>query len=225
MLVLSFVAIIAAADSTAAWAKESWCKHLFAPKEYARQLRHTTLTGNTQIETRKAVARVFINNNIHSIGNYMNWLKKNIHYASDRNGDQWATPQETLAKGAGDCEDLAFLNTAAMSLFGHEAVTLAMLDPSKQSHAISVFKKEPRGCYYIFDNMRVRSTGAKTIRDLANYIFAGNRDCLYLAKMNLEEKQSEILFKAAQYSSVRDTSALFVLAIGTIRMHSIMSDN
>lgn len=41
------------------------------------------------------------------------WCNHNIEYVPDRilydKQDYWATPEETLEKGAGDCEDIAIL--------------------------------------------------------------------------------------------------------------------
>jgi hypothetical protein len=46
----------------------------------------------------------------------MEWIRNNIDYCYDKEqygvADYWATPEETLASGKGDCEDMAILYLA-----------------------------------------------------------------------------------------------------------------
>lgn len=111
--------------------------------------------------------------NIGSLEDYARWLKQNIHYKKDEKKDQWATPEETLNKKSGDCEDYTFFNAEVLQVLGYEPRFLAVRK-NRQAHAICIFKVD--GYYFWFDNAELIKTRATTlpiflrhIRDHHNY--------------------------------------------------------
>ena len=108
---------------------------------------------------------IVLYNNIRSINDYVRWLKGNIRYKSDKGGDNWATPKETLDKKNGDCEDFAFFNAAALKVLGYKAQVLSVMRVGN-CHAITVFK-DKSGHYAIIDNNTLVRTQATTMQALA----------------------------------------------------------
>ncbi len=49
------------------------------------------------------------------------WVRENIAYASDDEGDYWQSTQETLDMGTGDCEDQAILLSSVITALGGSA--------------------------------------------------------------------------------------------------------
>lgn len=59
--------------------------------------------------------------NIHQVARIFDWVRDNINYFTDPNKlnlDYWATPQETLEAGGGDCDDYAILFAAFIKNIG-----------------------------------------------------------------------------------------------------------
>lgn len=67
-----------------------------------------------------------------------NYVFNNIKYVHD-NGDEWQTPEETLSKRTGDCEDMAilWLYLANQSGFGKGALGIYHSIDRKKGHAVA----------------------------------------------------------------------------------------
>jgi predicted transglutaminase-like cysteine proteinase len=108
---------------------------------------------------------------IKSFQDYTQWLQKNIQYKKDAKGDEWSLPEQTLARGYGDCEDFAFLNAAFLQLLGYKPKVLAMVGGIKnEGHAICVFNKD--GYYFWFDNTRLKKLRASSMKEFAHRILS-----------------------------------------------------
>ena len=77
--------------------------------------------------------------------NFYYWVENNIVYRSDdedgRHGPEyWQIPYETWTEGAGDCEDMAILETAFYNYFGVAAYIAGVNaeDPEYSDHAICI---------------------------------------------------------------------------------------
>lgn len=121
--------------------------------------------------------------------NFYYWVEHNVIYRYDDENEQnpepgtlvgdgrsgpeyWQTPYETWTEGAGDCEDMAILETAFYNYFGIAAyiATVNAIDPEYSDHAICIalmgdtpeefadllgelcFYEFEDGCYMIADN-------------------------------------------------------------------------
>jgi predicted transglutaminase-like cysteine proteinase len=96
--------------------------------------------------------------------------------------DYWATPQETIAAGKGDCEDFAILKMAALKAAGvpAESMTLVVLRDQRRNlfHAVLAVTTE-RG-QYILDNLRMDVPRDTALNDYqALYSMNGDRTFIH----------------------------------------------
>lgn len=80
---------------------------------------------------------------IEGVYDVQEWVNKNIEYTSDgANRDHWQTPKETLARGRGDCEDMALLKMAYLIGLGHTPSLLLCKDRMSggEWHAVALTK-------------------------------------------------------------------------------------
>jgi len=96
-----------------------------------------------------SVQSFLLTHNIQSIEEYSVWLKENIEYKSDSDLDTWSTPLETLRRGYGDCEDMAFLSAEVLKHFGYQYKILAA-GRASFAHVFTIFVKN--GQLHVFDN-------------------------------------------------------------------------
>lgn len=62
------------------------------------------------------------------------WVDRKITWRADRK-DEWASPRETLARGYGDCEDIALVKWAALRATGYKPLFLIVRD-GRAYHAV-----------------------------------------------------------------------------------------
>ncbi len=126
-----------------------------------------------------------------SIDDYAMWLNNTVKYSKDRGSDSWSTPEDTLTRRTGDCEDIAFLNQTFLSVLGYKPKVMALLrSSSPRGHAICIFKEN--GYYYWFDNTTLKKTSATTMDEFAKHIL---RHTAYssLAKIGFEPSRDTVL--------------------------------
>ena len=140
---------------------------------------------------------IVIVNNIKSLEDYICWLKENIKYKRDKNGDVWLTPEEMLKKKSGDCEDFAFFNQAALRVLDYQSKVLALLRPFR-SHAICIFKEN--GYYVIIDNYELKRTQARSMSEFTSYISTAYRTSA-IYEVDFETKGRYILSKSLELTS------------------------
>ncbi|WP_265569638.1 transglutaminase-like cysteine peptidase [Sphingomicrobium nitratireducens] len=93
------------------------------------------------------------------IGEMIAWRSDAQLYASS---DRWASPRETLARRAGDCEDIAILKLASLASLGFSHDRLALVvgtDAVRGDHAIAAVRSGG-GWQLLDDDGRVRSAAA-----------------------------------------------------------------
>ncbi len=137
-------------------------------------------------------------NGIRSLKDYAQWLPKNVKYKKDKGPDIWSSPEETLERKYGDCEDYAFLNAAALRILGYEPKVLG-IGKLMRSHAICAFKENNR--YLWFDNAKFRKSNASTITEFARYIFR-KYNCLCLLELTYDTRDWNILFRRSKAKPV-----------------------
>lgn len=121
--------------------------------------------------------------NMQILENYAYWLQENIEYVGDE-GDYWQSPEETLERGAGDCEDFAFLNDAFLRLLGYNSRTMVLFNNDGSRHAICIFMD---GDYYsFFSNMVLKRTQARTMEELVDYFCARGTKRMYEIRLGEE---------------------------------------
>jgi len=97
-------------------------------------------------------------NNLDTITKLHNYMKLNLKYVSDIK-DYWQTPEETLIRGAGDCEDMArfaidvlvrIQKMDEVRFICYTGYYLKDLKKTKGGHAVCVFPYN--GKYAFFSN-------------------------------------------------------------------------
>jgi len=130
-------------------------------------------------------------NKIQSLDDYVRWVEENLTFTSDEKQDSWATPQETIRKRGGDCEDLAFLNTVVLQQLGYEAKVIAVAR-SRYAHAMCLFKKDGR--YHVFDNLQLKSINASTLPAVAHFFF-NKHAYSYFLELNLQDNKWQVVYQ------------------------------
>lgn len=115
------------------------------------------------------------------------FFNEQILYQTDRQAwgkkDYWATPSETMAKGAGDCEDFAIAKYYALKQLGIDEAKLKIVyvrsNQFKDPHMVLAVTAKPGGDPLILDNI------AKNISTLSNRtdltpVYAFNDSGLYM---------------------------------------------
>jgi len=116
------------------------------------------------------------------------FFNKNIFFAKDVDvygvDDYWATPVESLSRGAGDCEDYAIAKYFSLKIMGvsEEKLRIAYVKALHQNmfHMVMVFYSTPDAEPLILDNLVEAIKPASERRDLLP-IFTFNGAGLWLA--------------------------------------------
>lgn len=80
--------------------------------------------------------------------------------------EYWQTPQEFLARRAGDCEDYALLATALLTRNGIEAHVFSLFGDGGYAHTVCVFR-DAQGRYNVINQDQLRNYRAKNLDALA----------------------------------------------------------
>lgn len=115
------------------------------------------------------------------------FFNKQIHYQSDRQAwgqkDYWATPSETLTKGAGDCEDFAIAKYYALKQLGMDEAKLKIVyvrsNQFKDPHMVLAVTAKPGGDPLILDNIAESISPLSNRTDLT-LVYAFNDSGLYM---------------------------------------------
>ena len=77
---------------------------------------------------------------LHGIQETLDWVADNIDYTR-KNGDRWQSPEETVKRGKGDCEDFVILSVALLQEIGVEsAMVVHWTDPPKGHAVLKVYR-------------------------------------------------------------------------------------
>ncbi|MFH1094510.1 MAG: transglutaminase-like domain-containing protein [Candidatus Omnitrophota bacterium] len=135
------------------------------------------------------ILNIINNEKIRSVEDYAVWLKKNFKYKKDEDTDNWASPDETLTRLAGDCEDFAFLNEAVLRIFGYKPQVLGLGGGLKLvNHAVCVFKKDSR--YLCFDNTTLKITTAVSLEEFGKLV---TQNSGYAYVFEIDENKRKVL--------------------------------
>ncbi len=112
------------------------------------------------------------------------YMKKNLRYVSDQalfgEAEHWQTPDETAARGQGDCEDYALFSRSILQKNSYNAFIVSVYWYSN-AHTVSLFEDEKK--WGVFNLADLTYTNAVSLKDLANGI---NRDWSSIALMRQE---------------------------------------
>jgi len=118
------------------------------------------------------ILNIIVKEHIKSVEDYAVWLRSNITYRLHEDKDIWTEPGVTIDKRRGDCKDIALLNMAFLRVFGYRSKIFAMAR-LYDNHAICVFKKEGRYCW--FDNTKLNETSAISLEEFNEYMLKFHR--------------------------------------------------
>lgn len=142
--------------------------------------------------TDKRVFDFMHTNRIYSLKDYVRWLKINTRYFKDTDGDQWATPEETLKNKTADCEDYAFLSKAVTQMFGYKPHFVAAVRANGRAHAICVFKHGD--AFYWFDNTTLHQTPARSITEFGEYITV-HFNYTAMLELNVDSRKWNLIYQ------------------------------
>lgn len=129
-------------------------------------------------------------NRIETVEDYVSWLRKNVAYVRDEGRDVWSTPQDTLTRRSGDCDDFTFLNAAVLRMMGFEPKTLGIRQAFRY-HAVCAFEKG--GHIYWIDNDKLRKTPARSLKGFAGFLFK-KYNCSCVTSLDFGAGTDEVLF-------------------------------
>lgn len=133
--------------------------------------------GRTLAEPDK-LARVnrFFNQNIRFVEDLILWLKE----------DYWATPTESLAHGAGDCEDFSIAKYFTLVQMGVDEnklrITYVKALKLNQAHMVLTYFELPHAVPLVLDNLDFKIKSANEREDLLP-VYSFNGGGLWLAKV------------------------------------------
>ena len=84
--------------------------------------------------------------------------------------DRWQSPEEFVARKAGDCEDYALLARALLRRNGIEAYVFSVFGKEGYAHTVCVFKDD-RGRYNLIDGGALRHLGATSLDAVASWLY------------------------------------------------------
>ncbi len=147
------------------------------------------ISGPNRLDER--IRDIIVFNHLKNLDDYAAWLKDNIKYAKDKNGDTWSPAEETLRRGKGDCEDFAFLNAAVLNACGYKPRVIALMS-IYGCHAVCIFKEGRT--YSLLDNSRLVRTACTSMVELSRYFFS-NYLCQTICSVEFADKSVKILYK------------------------------
>lgn len=141
------------------------------------QWQHLMSNGKTLTESEKlAQVNGFFNQNIRFVEDLILWLKE----------DYWATPTESLAKGAGDCEDFSIAKFFTLVQMGVDENKLRMTYVKalklNQAHMVLTYFEFPDAMPLVLDNLDFKIKLANERADLLP-VYSFNGSGLWLAKV------------------------------------------
>lgn len=102
------------------------------------------------------------------------FLKRTFAFRRDQDlfgeADHWQSPQEFLARKAGDCEDYALLAQALLAKNGIMAYVFSVFGEEGYAHTVCVFQDE-RGRYNVINQDKLRPYRAASLEALAAELY------------------------------------------------------
>ncbi len=140
------------------------------------------------------IAKLLMDNDIHTPEQYSQWLAKNIEYKKDKGSDVWANPLTVIARKFGDCEDFTFLNIAVLRVMGYDAQFVAFFAPETQGHAVCVFKYN--GSNFYFDNKDLKEMEENNVMKFVKNMVSTNNYNVS-RELDLDSRKWKLLYKTS----------------------------
>ena len=86
--------------------------------------------------------------------------------------DRWQSPEEFVARKAGDCEDYALLARTLLRRNGIEAFVFSVFGKDEYAHTVCVFV-DHRGRYNVIDVDKLRVLDVKSLESVASWLSPG----------------------------------------------------
>lgn len=99
-------------------------------------------------------------------------ILQGYNYISDGNTDYWQTPEETIARRGGDCEDFAILINDWLDACGYQS-NIYLISTNLWHHAVTIFKDE-YGNYHAFSNYQLLPYTTESVNDLFSLLWRGS---------------------------------------------------
>ena len=84
--------------------------------------------------------------------------------------DRWQSPEEFMARKAGDCEDYALLARALLRRNGIEAYVFSVFGKEAYAHTVCVFVDD-RGRYHVIDGDKLRDLHVTSLDAVASWLY------------------------------------------------------
>ncbi len=101
------------------------------------------------------------------------FLRNNVTFTRDEElfgeADRWQSPEEFVARKAGDCEDYALLARALLRRNGIEAYVFSVFGKQGYAHTVCVFL-DARGRYNVIDGDKLRTLHAESLEAVASWL-------------------------------------------------------
>ncbi len=128
------------------------------------------------------------------------FFNRTVRFTDDirlwQQNDYWATPVETLVKGAGDCEDYSIAKYFTLRRLGIPSeklrITYVKALNYNQAHMVLTYYSSPVSEPLVLDNLINDIRPASQRRDLLP-VYAFNAEGLYLAGSNMRKSDSKKL--------------------------------
>ncbi|MDD5634449.1 MAG: transglutaminase-like domain-containing protein [Candidatus Omnitrophica bacterium] len=99
-----------------------------------------------------------------------NWMSEEFTYAMEY-PDRWQSPQETIDKKGGDCDDFAILASAMLSNFNIDNdIVLVEFKGMNVAHLLCVWKNQD-GTYSFISNKKLYNTGEEYLSDAIAHFY------------------------------------------------------
>ncbi|SFT77618.1 cysteine protease LapG [Pseudomonas marincola] len=128
------------------------------------------------------------------------FFNKQLRFSDDqrnwRQADYWATPVESLVKGAGDCEDYSIAKYFTLRRLGMPAeklrITYVKALRQNQAHMVLTYYATPTSEPLVLDNLIGQIRPASQRKDLLP-VYAFNAEGLYVAGSNTRKSDTKKL--------------------------------
>lgn len=135
------------------------------------------------------------------------YIWRNFRFESDQRtygkDEYWASPEELLAKGSGDCEDFALFAQAILKANGIPSFLLNVYGEDF-AHTVCVFKIN--GKYNVIDGSEVHYYESKDLKDLAAKIYPYWKKGAIVAQSSISH-QGKLLTEIDRYVAGRNQMA------------------
>lgn len=144
-------------------------------------------------------------------GELVRFLKDTITFATDQElfgvPDYWQTPEEFLARRAGDCEDYALLAQAVLERQGVEAHVVSLFGQDGYAHTFCVFREAGR--YGVINQDRVRYYRSRSLEGVAGQVYRGWTYAAFSERYGIRGRATRLIANPHPASNLLSADPLF----------------